>query len=360
MKFKDIQIQGIQSHKDTRLELSPGTNVIIGDSSVGKSAVVKSLYWLTFNRPNRVDILSRDGTREARVAITQTDDPETAVTRRKTKTRNQYHTSNYMTEKVYDSVGTDVPADVAERLGLCEMNFHRQRDPIFFLTKTPGDRARTLNDQIADLWLIDAMVSDLTGEMREVERDEERCAGQASECEADAAQFDWVPDIQGRISKIEWAHKGLTESENTLAGLLKAYHGAADIVSRMPDRAAIRQAQESVTALDKTRQGLERQAKWLADVRAALEEAQNLKAAMAERVRYTKAWKDYLEDLKDRAGEIKQQQEKWHRLKQRLKEASRMKEDLDDRRQQAAQARKQFNEEFPDTCPLCGADWSKA
>src|SRR5690554_5109154 len=46
-----LEIQNFQSHKETLLEFEPGVNVIIGPSDSGKTAILRALYWLVWNRP---------------------------------------------------------------------------------------------------------------------------------------------------------------------------------------------------------------------------------------------------------------------------------------------------------------------
>ena len=46
-----IKIQNYQSHENTELELSPGINVIIGETDRGKTSILRALNWMFSNRP---------------------------------------------------------------------------------------------------------------------------------------------------------------------------------------------------------------------------------------------------------------------------------------------------------------------
>jgi len=48
--LKKISIQNFQSHKKTELDLVDGINVIYGLSQSGKSAILRALNWIIFNR----------------------------------------------------------------------------------------------------------------------------------------------------------------------------------------------------------------------------------------------------------------------------------------------------------------------
>ena len=55
--IRKLNIQNIQSHKNTELEFSPGINAIVGSSNNGKSAILRALYWVRYNRPLGIDNL---------------------------------------------------------------------------------------------------------------------------------------------------------------------------------------------------------------------------------------------------------------------------------------------------------------
>ena len=46
-----VEISNFQSHKHTVLEFIPGTNVIIGGTDTGKSALFRAINWVCSNRP---------------------------------------------------------------------------------------------------------------------------------------------------------------------------------------------------------------------------------------------------------------------------------------------------------------------
>ena len=56
--IQKLNIQNFQSHKDTKLEFHPGVNVIIGQSDSGKTAIIRALRWLIWNRPGGDDFRS--------------------------------------------------------------------------------------------------------------------------------------------------------------------------------------------------------------------------------------------------------------------------------------------------------------
>lgn len=53
-KIKSIIIKNFQSHANTELELCDGVNVILGNSDVGKTAILRALGWIFLDRKSVV------------------------------------------------------------------------------------------------------------------------------------------------------------------------------------------------------------------------------------------------------------------------------------------------------------------
>ena len=50
--IQSVHIQNFQSHKNSTLEFSPGVNIIVGTSDSGKTAIIRALRWVVWNRPS--------------------------------------------------------------------------------------------------------------------------------------------------------------------------------------------------------------------------------------------------------------------------------------------------------------------
>ena len=85
--IKKLNILNFQSHKDTSLSFAPGVNVIVGASDSGKSAIIRALRWLIWNRPVGDAFRSHWGGETQVVVVT--DELDT-ITRLKEKSGNYY------------------------------------------------------------------------------------------------------------------------------------------------------------------------------------------------------------------------------------------------------------------------------
>jgi len=85
--IKNIRIINFQSHQNSFLKFDSGVNIIVGESDRGKSAIIRALRWLIWNRPTGDDFRSNWGG-DTEVTIEIND--EVFITRKKTKSFNGY------------------------------------------------------------------------------------------------------------------------------------------------------------------------------------------------------------------------------------------------------------------------------
>src|SRR5665647_764854 len=71
--IKSLEIHNVQSHKDTFLEFDPGVNVIIGSSDSGKTAILRAIKKVVFNRPLGDSFIS-NWAKEYFIRITTSED----------------------------------------------------------------------------------------------------------------------------------------------------------------------------------------------------------------------------------------------------------------------------------------------
>lgn len=139
--LRTIKIQNFQSHADSTITFDPGVNVIVGGSDAGKTAVLRSLNWLLWNRPRGSAFVRHGGNGECSVTL-QTDTNE--IIRRRGKSDNCYTLDG----EVLEAVGSDVPAAVQQAMGLDEINIQGQLNPHYLVLDPPGQIAETFNSAI--------------------------------------------------------------------------------------------------------------------------------------------------------------------------------------------------------------------
>lgn len=200
--IKSITIKNIQSHKDSVLNFSDGINTIIGSSNNGKSAILRALYWVLYNRPLGTDVLAshwcvndKGLTDDMEVIIRNKDN---VVCRRRNKNDNQY----IVDEMVLNVVKSDVPDEVKRLLKLSDTNVQKQLDEPFLLSNSSGEVARYFNN-IVRLDMIDKVLSNAESKKRKNKSDIENLSDLIKNQELKLNEFEWMEEADRLISKIE-------------------------------------------------------------------------------------------------------------------------------------------------------------
>ncbi len=190
-----VEISNFQSHKQSTLEFTPGTNVIIGKSDAGKSAVFRAMNWVISNRPLGDSFRSEWGGDTKVTLYTCKGD---VVQRVKSNNKNEY----VINGKSLKAFGSEVPDEVTEILRLDSFNIHAQMDPPFLLSNTPGEAARLLN-KAASIDDIDRTISGLkkahTNITNNIKHDEQALAEYSEQIE----QYSNLPEIEKMIKQVE-------------------------------------------------------------------------------------------------------------------------------------------------------------
>ena len=201
--IKSLEIKNIQSHKDSRLELSPGINALIGSSNNGKSAILRALNWAVNNRPLGVEVLLSNwaydskGKQNEEMSVTVEKGNSTLI-RRKTKSENEY----VIDGEVLEAIKTDVPDEVRKFFMLSETNMQKQQDAPFLLSLSSGKIAEYFN-RIVRLDIIDRVLSNAESSRRKMKNQLESSESQEKKLEKELEKFEWIDSVEKLIEKIK-------------------------------------------------------------------------------------------------------------------------------------------------------------
>lgn len=168
-----IQLRDFQSHRNTRLDLSPGVNVIVGSGNHGKTAILRALRWACYNQGPGLAAI-RHGRKSCKVVVGLAEGVK--IVRERGRGRNRVRivhkpsgTKGRKTPSpddfkgVYghldavpglsgagtltlDAVGVGMPERAARLLSLPEANWQSQMDGPFLLSGSGRDAAEAIND----------------------------------------------------------------------------------------------------------------------------------------------------------------------------------------------------------------------
>ena len=205
-----LRLKNFQSHEKSEFKFARGVNVIAGRSDSGKTAAVRALRWVVFNRPSGDEFRSHWG------GETQVDvlTPAGKISRLRTASKNAY----YIDGEQFRAMGTAVPDEVSACAKLGPVNFQLQMDAPFLVSETAGGVARHFN-VVANLDQIDtgtANVNRTEGRLRNqiesMEENEERLV-------AELEKYDCVEEFETRIKTLEVMENNFYVSSRLISDL---------------------------------------------------------------------------------------------------------------------------------------------
>jgi exonuclease SbcC len=192
--LKSLSIKNFQSHKKTALEFHPGINVITGASDSGKTAIIRALRWLVYNRPTGEAFRSSWGG-ETTVSLSLDN---YSIQRTKDKAQNSY----WLDSMEFKAFGTDVPEEIQQVLNLNDINIQQQLDRPFLLDDSPGEVAAHFN-RVAHLDIIDKGLQNVQKWTRTIEQDIKSGEQQQIMLQKDLVSYDYLEKMEVDIEVLE-------------------------------------------------------------------------------------------------------------------------------------------------------------
>jgi len=164
--LEQIEIKKFQCHDNSVINLAPGVNIISGSSDHGKTSVFRAIGLVKNNSPSGYRYKPWQAKKKD-VTIIGLKFDNGKVERRRSDTIDEYliQASNCSTDP-FKAMNRQVPEQISEFLNLNEYNFQSQHDPHFFISKTPGERAKLLNE-VSGLEIIDKSTSKINSLIKE-------------------------------------------------------------------------------------------------------------------------------------------------------------------------------------------------
>jgi exonuclease SbcC len=269
-----LRLQNFQSHKDTKLEFSPGVNVIAGPSDSGKTAILRALHWLVNNRPSGDAFRSWWGGTTSVTLKTK----KRKIVREKGSKSNQYQRG----EEQYKAFGQDVPERISQALKFSPINTQFQMDAPFLLSLSPGEVAKQLN-AVARLDVIDRALSSLTGMVRKAEGAAKGARDQCVRYALELRSFEHLDEHDAQLKSIEARHNKLTRMIEDRTLLIDIIHNLsscdkalASLPEDVPDRTLV-QLEKKIEALWAKKERIKELEQTITDHEKLMEELDNTK-----------------------------------------------------------------------------------
>ncbi|MCI5642825.1 MAG: AAA family ATPase [Peptoniphilus sp.] len=208
--IKKIELHNFQSHDYTEMEFDRGLNVILGNSDVGKTAILRAIKWALYNEP-KGDYFIRQGEKDVSVKITFSNG--VIIERSKTPSKNSYFfVDSSGNEMRFEGFGIDVPKEITDATNMYKvpldnsnnktiLNIAEQLDGPFLLNEQASLRASAIGRLIGVNYVDDAL--------RTVVRDNKRTNQEIAELiknrdelKEQLVKFNYIKDYKEKFEKI--------------------------------------------------------------------------------------------------------------------------------------------------------------
>lgn len=155
--IESLLLQNFQSHKRTELKFDKGVNVIVGATDSGKTAIIRALQWLIWNKPA--------GTAFRSNWCETSDDTVVYVDSELEKRIDKKGVAYVYGDLELRAFGQNVPVEVERYFNMEEVNMQQQLDSPFLLSESPGKVAAFFN-KVAGLDKIDTSLQKIQAQVR--------------------------------------------------------------------------------------------------------------------------------------------------------------------------------------------------
>lgn len=244
--IKSLTVKNFQSHKETHLEFCEGTNVIIGDSDSGKSALLRALYWIKENRPITTNFIRNGsggegkrgakhiGTAEASIDVVRGDKAIT-ISRIRGQAINRY----IVGDQSFDALGKDIPTEVSDALRLDKINIQKQVELPYLILESAGTVASTFN-KFTNLDKIDEAIAFLSSDLRDAAAEKSHADQQLDSVSSQLHAFDYLVDFEKLVEvkeEIEAEQVQVSAKFNAIKGFSEQIASISEAIIVVNDEA---------------------------------------------------------------------------------------------------------------------------
>lgn len=345
--IKSVSIQNFQSHARTELNFHEGVNVIVGTTDGGKTAIIRALRWLIWNRPSGDALRSRWGG----ATNVQLETEEGVITRSKDKIDKYTLRLKGQEDIEFKAIGTSVPAEIQGVLNISEINLQNQHDATFLLSDTPGAVATHFN-KVARLDRIDSATSAINGWIRGLKSDVSHLETDIATEKAKLPQFENLEKFEIEIEVLEQMESRLTSMRGKRDTLKKVITQYADLEEEIETLTPLLELEGLVTStLDNITQQdqLQTQADELHAIIDDLEGLEGKETTANELL----PLEPLVLSLLDKYKQLRELKKTKSQLQYLLNQVNLVDDDIVTTGNNVTKLETKFHKEMPDICPLC-------
>lgn len=212
MKFLKIEVTNFQKWKHLNIDFTDGVNCIIAPTDSGKSAIIRAILWVVFNK-NYKNIRHKDNSNNV--------SDETSVKLTIENNSEIYIVERYISDKVscyklngeeFKALNKKVPEKIQQLFSMSDINVQTQFEPPFLITSTSGDVSKLINEMIG-LEEMDDMSQKVNTDVKACLNEEKELETNKAAVEKQMASFASLSDFESIYKNASVIYSKLLESD---------------------------------------------------------------------------------------------------------------------------------------------------
>ena len=230
--IEKLVLRNFQAHKKCTIVFDPKITVVVGDSDVGKSAIIRALSWVILNRPDGDSFINWNA--DTATAMLHVDGK--VILRTRGKGGNHYQ----LDDTEFTAFGKGVPEKVTALLRTADINLQEQHASVFWFSESAGEVSRQLN-AIINLSVIDDALGDIGAQVRKAKAALEICEERTKQAKERRNALVYIVEVNEQLEKveaIEQKHIELVDKRTSLQKSVDAYTAHASTAKTARQEAA--------------------------------------------------------------------------------------------------------------------------
>ena len=222
--IKKIVLENFQSHDNTTIEFEEGFNVIVGETNSGKTSVLRALQWVLYNNPKGSDFI-RTGADECSVTLYLSNGMTLTRKRTRDNAGEYIITDATGVSQSYKGFGSSIPIEVynahqmppvqLSKDNSVSLNMATQLEGPFLISMNPADKANAIGRIIGSQVLDDA-IKEVSKDVGNLNREVTSLKKQITQKENEKTFYDFLPDYYIKLRQSEVAlEKAAKNKEET-------------------------------------------------------------------------------------------------------------------------------------------------
>ena len=230
MYLKKLQIKNFQIHKNLEVEFTDGLNVIVGESSKGKSSIIRALTLLLMNTPRGAEkLFLKKGSKKDSLEIVLEDSNGNELSRKKR--------TYYLNDIEYNAFNNEIPLPIQEQFPITKVNLQKQLDQPFLIMNTAGQVANTLS-KITGLEEQNEISKEIKDKISETKSEIKRLNTTLKEDEEKIEQLKCIPEYLNKAITIQECYEEISDLNDVLSDvklIISKVKKCSDIIETFKD-----------------------------------------------------------------------------------------------------------------------------